>query len=75
MIGTKTFSTPIPLQKNFKVKTFALDAVNSTLPHSEPPIIASGRFLNRGIAETLDFEKTMKVQLENAEQNQVISNK
>ena len=44
-------------------------------PHSVLPITASNRFLNRGIAETLDFEKTMKVQLENAEQYQISSNK
>ena len=57
------------------MKTFALDAVRSILPHPVLPITASDRFPNRDIAETLDFEKTMKVQLEDAEKHEAISNK
>ena len=47
----------IPLKKNFKVMTFTLDAAHSTLPHSVLPITTCDRFPNRGIAETLDFDK------------------
>ena len=33
VIRTKTLSALVPLQKNFQVKNFSLDAVHSTLPH------------------------------------------
>jgi len=75
VIRAKTFSALVPLPKNFKVKTFGLDAVHPILPHSVLLTTAFDRFRNRGIAETLGFEKIMKVQLEDAKQRKVIPNK
>lgn len=44
-----------PLQRNFKVKSFALDLVRTTLSHSVLPITTSDRFPDGELAETLDF--------------------